>query len=387
MSALATDSPSPPGLRVRPRSGRGALDLGRDAYALLGLVFDASTIEGAAAHLRRCVEHGERCFLSTPNVNFAIAALNDRAFRGSVLQSDFSVADGAPLVALGRWLGLPLPERVAGSDLFAHLRRHGDPARPLKVFFFGGEDGVAAQAAAALEAERGPLRCVGFESPGFGSIESMSGDDVLARINASGADFVVVSLGAKKGQAWILRNRDRLTAPLISHLGAVVNFVAGRVRRAPRWLQALGGEWLWRIGAEPALWRRYAHDGVALLRWLPTVAPTRWRLRKPPPRAPAHFEEDRAHDDRSDFRLHGVWTRADLPPLRQALAVALDSGHDVRFDLSGVDDADAATLAVLAIVDAWQGLPRTIAPPAARLGPRLRDRVRLHGMQYLFEGG
>jgi N-acetylglucosaminyldiphosphoundecaprenol N-acetyl-beta-D-mannosaminyltransferase len=371
-------------LVVRHRVGRPALDLGRDVFALLGLVFDATDVEAAAARLRRLAEDGERCFLSTPNVNFAMAALTDKAFRDSVLQCDFSVADGAPLVALARWLEIPLPGRVAGADLFEHLRRHGDPQRPLKVFFFGGDDGVAARAAAVIEAERGSMRCVGFESPGFGSIESMSSDDRLARINASGADFIVVSLGAIKGQAWIQHNRARLVAPLISHLGAVVNFVAGNVRRAPLWLRGLGIEWLWRIGAEPALWRRYAKDGASLLWWLASVVPERWRLRVAASGAPAQFDADTSDARCVRLHLRGTWSRTDLPPLRAAVATVLNGGRDVRFNVSGLDDADASVLALFALVDAWQGGLRAIEP-GARLAPRLRDRVVLHGMQHLFE--
>ena len=106
--------------------------------------------------------------------------------------------------------------------------------------------------------------CVGFESPGYGDVESMSSPETIQRINAARADFVVVSLGAQKGQAWIVRNRERLSAPVVSHLGAVVNFVAGEVLRAPRWMQRGGMEWAWRILQEPALARRYAKDGFVL---------------------------------------------------------------------------------------------------------------------------
>jgi N-acetylglucosaminyldiphosphoundecaprenol N-acetyl-beta-D-mannosaminyltransferase len=372
-------------LLVRARAGRPALDLGRDVHALLGLVFDATTVDAAAAHLRRCAATGQRCFLSTPNVNFAVAARADPAFRDSVLQSDFSVADGAPLVRLGRWLGLPLAERVAGSDLFERLRHEGDPTRPLKVFFFGGADGVAERAAKVIEADRGPMRCVGFLSPGFGSLEAMSSEDTLARINSAGADFVVVALGAQKGQAWIQRNRARLAAPLVSHLGAVVNFVAGQVRRAPRWVQALGLEWLWRVAEEPALWRRYAGDGLALLHWLASAVPLQWRLRRPANLPAARWTEVRADPAASRFALSGHWTGADLAPLRRAAAAALNEGRELSFELGALDDADSAVLALLALVDAWQVRPRAV-DAQARLQPRLRDRVRLLGMQHLFEG-
>jgi len=87
---------------------------------------------------------------------------------------------------------------------------------------------------------------------------------VLQAINASQADFLVVALGAKKGQAWILHNLEHLQVPVVSHLGAVVNFVAGTVQRAPAAWQRAGLEWLWRIKEEPALFGRYWNDGLAL---------------------------------------------------------------------------------------------------------------------------
>ncbi|WP_312028340.1 WecB/TagA/CpsF family glycosyltransferase [Aquabacterium sp. J223] len=234
---------------------------------LLGLPFHPIDLPGAMAAVRRAARQRQRLFISTPNVNFAVAAAAQPAFRDSVLRSDLSLADGMPLVWLARRLGLPITQRVAGSDLFAALRRPpADGTPPLKVYFFGGPPGVAAQAGERLNAERGGLVCVGHASPGFGSVEAMSAPELIDDINRSGADFLVVALGAQKGQAWILHNLPRLKPPVVSHLGAVVNFVAGAVRRAPPWMQRTGLEWLWRIREEPGLVKRYAGDGLALAR-------------------------------------------------------------------------------------------------------------------------
>ena len=109
----------------------------------------------------------------------------------------------------------------------------------------------------------------------------MSRDHIIDKVNASDADFLAVSLGAKKGQLWLHRNHKRLTIPVRAHLGAAINFQAGTVKRAPTWLRAWGLEWLWRIKEEPHLWRRYAHDGWVLLgliftRVLPLAVANRW---------------------------------------------------------------------------------------------------------------
>ena len=161
----------------------------------------------------------------------------------------------------------------------------------LKVFFFGGEDGVAEQAARKLNDAHAGLICTGSYSPGFGSIESMSTETIINTINQADADFLIVSLGAKKGHKWIQHNRHKLNAPVISHLGAVVNFVAGTVKRSPTVLQRLGLEWLWRIYQEPALYKRYAKDAAVLAKlivkhYYPALKHSR---RYPQPATPGSF--------------------------------------------------------------------------------------------------
>ncbi len=288
---------------------------------LLGLPLDAVTMDETVQRVREAARTRQRLFLSTPNLNFLIGCRHDAAFRQSVIDSDMSVADGMPLVWLSRLLGTPLPERVTGSGLFERLRSDPLPAgeAPLKVYFFGGAPGVAQAASQQLNAMGGGLVCVGHESPGFGSIEDMSSAETLARIDASGADFLVVALGAAKGQAWIQRNRARLQVPVLSHLGAVINFAAGTVSRAPAWMQKTGLEWLWRIKEEPALWRRYWRDGKALLTLLPHAL---W-LRRQARRAPAA-----TLTDDSGFRRLGIEACASL--CRRSCSVATGTDATAR---------------------------------------------------------
>lgn len=238
-------------------------------HDLLGLPVHAVTLDQAVQYIKACALANQRCFFSTPNLNFLIAAQSNEAFRRSVQLSDLSLADGMPLVWLSKILGLPIAERVAGSDVFEALRKAAGP--PLRVYFYGGPPGAASRAMEAINADQdGGLVCVGAQSPGFGSVEELSAPDTIAAINLSGAQFLVVSLGAVKGQAWILHNLGHLEVPVVSHLGAVVNFVAGEVSRAPVFMQKAGLEWLWRIKEEPTLWRRYAGDGIALFKLLVT---------------------------------------------------------------------------------------------------------------------
>ena len=325
-------------------------DFGRDVHCLLGLPVDAVDRQSALQRIRSAAERRSQCFLSTPNVNFLVTARADEGFRRSIVHSDLSVADGMPLVWLAKLLDIPLRERVAGATLFEGLK---EEAGALSVFFFGGRNGAAERAMTRLNQAGKAVTCVGCEFPGFGSVEDMSRPQVIERINAARPDLLVVSLGARKGQAWIERNRHRLEVPVISHLGAVVDFAAGTVARAPAWMQHTGLEWLWRIKEHPELWRRYLRDGAALARLVATrVFPSLWR-RAPARHAPARLEAKEA--SRTFFiRLEGAWRRANLAPLRECLTQASVSGKDVRLDLGRVTYMDSAALGLLMLLEGYQ---------------------------------
>jgi len=342
-SDCASADSSTPGMTHR-------VDFQRDVVCLMGLPFDVTSVDGVVAHLRQAAHEGKRCFVSTPNLNFVMTARSDAAFRDSVLHSDLSLADGMPLVWIARLLGLQLRERVSGADLFEHLASH--VGAPIGVYFFGGQPGAARAAAEKIGQREQGVRSVGFDPAGFGSLDDISTDDHVARINRSDAQFVVVALGAQKGQAWIERNRGRLTAPLICHLGAVVNFVAGSAKRAPTRVQALGLEWLWRIKEEPELWRRYWRDGRQFLvllatQVLPYATLVRW-----------HALTTRDSDDASismvretrgvTLKLRGAWTRQQLQPLRDALArLAASEARELCIDLKEVQWIDSAFIGLM----------------------------------------
>ena len=232
---------------------------------LLGLPFDLVTMEEARERIFHAADTREQLIFATPNVNFAAQAARDPRFREDVLRCDLCLVDGMPLVWLGRLLGIAFTTRVAGSDLLESLLTQPG-RRALRVYFFGGEEGAAEAAARGVNRPGSGLVPAGAYYPGFVGIEQMSSEAIIQAINASGADFLVVALGAAKGHRWIEANRHRLEVPVISHLGAAINFLGDRVRRAPRWLQRIGLEWLWRIRQEPTLFRRYARDAVFLAR-------------------------------------------------------------------------------------------------------------------------
>jgi N-acetylglucosaminyldiphosphoundecaprenol N-acetyl-beta-D-mannosaminyltransferase len=294
----------------------------RQVMGLMGLPMDRLTLQEATDKVRKAARENKRLFLSTPNLNFLMGCQTDLAFRLSVIDSDLSTADGMPLIWMSRWLGAPLPERVTGSTIFEKLENDvlAPGELPLRVYFFGGPDGAAEQAAEKLSKKTKNMVCAGFSSPGFGSVDALSAPHFIDHINASQADILVVAMGAVKGQAWLQKNRAVIHVPVISHLGAVINFAAGTVLRAPLWVQRTGLEWMWRIKEEPALWRRYWQDGLAFgdlfaRQLMPYMVWTWLRKWRPTPQtAQMRFEQD---DERGQVvRLSGAWR-----------AQAVEGGH------------------------------------------------------------
>lgn len=327
-------------------------NLDRKVYCLMGLPFDAVTLAEATEQIRQAAFNRTPCFFSTPNLNFLIAAQSNKSFRESVIKSDLSLADGMPIVWMSKFLSIPITQRVAGSDVFEALRK--SPGRRIKVYFFGGQEGVAERAAQVLNAENGGMECVGFESPGFGSIGEMSSAETIAKINASGAEFLVVSLGAVKGQAWIEHNLAALNVPVVSHLGAVVNFVAGSVRRAPQWMQRIGLEWVWRIAEEPALWKRYLSDCVSLLQFgirLVFLSIVDFLFKKRMDNSLPSLEIRQVQDQNHLLiTVVGAGVNKNLMSFKEYLRQYVNQKIDISIDINKVSDADSGFLGVLSLI-------------------------------------
>lgn len=329
----------------------------RNVFCILGVPIDAVSLNEAVSVVTNAIERRTKCFLSTPNVHFLLQSQTDESFRRSLINSDLVVADGMPLIWLARLLKIPLPQRVSGSDLFEKLRTLPS-RRPIRVFFFGGNPGIAQRASEKLGAGAGGMCSVGFEYPGFGAANELGDPDTIGHINASAADLLVVALGAAKGQAWIDAHRHELNVPVVCHLGAVINFVAGTVRRAPRWMQQLGLEWCWRISQEPSLWRRYLQDGVWLLglilgRVFPDALNIRWSKPSEAELAAATvFIDDSATARR--VRLTGAWCRHNLSGRRKYLVDTVNGKDRIELDLSEVTHLDSALIGTIFLMEKLQ---------------------------------
>jgi N-acetylglucosaminyldiphosphoundecaprenol N-acetyl-beta-D-mannosaminyltransferase len=288
-----------------------------------------------------------------------------------------------PLIWIAKLLRVPISERVAGSDLFGRLKAAAGKSRQLRIFLLGGADGVAEAVCKKLNAERCGLQCVGVLNPGFGNIDEMSSTPIIDAINSSQADLLAVFFGAQKAQAWLMLNHRRLTTPVRAQFGATINFEAGTVKRAPRFMRSTGFEWLWRIKEEPYLWRRYWGDGKALLKLLltcvlPLTIDARFRRRKP-----SHLSiEVEEGPNVLTVRLLGDAVAQNVNEAISHIRPALNSGKPVRLDISKVRSIDPRMFGLLLMVKkslASHGLHMSFVG----VSPELRRVFRLNRFEFL----
>ncbi len=189
----------------------------------------------------------------TVNPEFVVQAQHDLVFRQILNRASLAIPDGGGLIKAARWLGQPpIPERVAGVDLVEALARLS-AEKGYRLYFLGGQPGVAEKAIAVLCKRYPQCVVVGHYA---GSPQAEEEDDIVARIVATQPDIIFVAYGAPNQDKWIARNMYRLPASVLIGVGGSFDFLSGHTQRAPRWIQQRNLEWLHRFISQPTRWRR-----------------------------------------------------------------------------------------------------------------------------------
>ena len=242
---------------LRPR-----VDLG-------GVLVDQVDLQSALERVRRFLPVGTQARrphqIVTVNLDFISIAHDNSTFQQLLNQADLAVADGMPLVWLSRLKGIPLPQRVAGVDLFDECcALAAEEGRG--VFLLGAAPGVADKAAERLKERYPGLLVVGTYAPPRGPMTRKENERIVRMVRRAAPDFLFVALGAPRQDLWIRENMERLNVPVAMGVGCVFDLFAGAVNRAPEWMQRSGLEWAFRLGQEPTrLWRRYLLNDLPVL--------------------------------------------------------------------------------------------------------------------------
>lgn len=225
-------------------------------YPVLGSPIAATSIPEVLQLVDGWVERREHRDVHFCTTDTLLQCVDDPKMAAVMKTAGLAVPDGMPLVWLGRHQHQRV-SRVYGPDLMLALCEHGQ-ARGYRHFFYGGTPEVLELLELKLQARFPRLRSVGHYAPPFRSLTPAEEEEVLAQINASGADIVWCGLGTPRQDFWVAKYRDRLQAPVLLAVGAAFNFHSGQVRQAPRWMMRTGLEWIFRLVMEPRrLWRRY----------------------------------------------------------------------------------------------------------------------------------
>ena len=210
--------------------------------------------------------------VATLNVDFVANAVSGWPFGGNdelwgyLKTADLVTADGMPIVLLSKLMRNPLPERVTGADMVPAIC-HRCAEEGLSVYVLGGDKDIVEAAFEKLREINGrEVRIAGID-PAFIKLDQDQ-PEIVDRINAAKPDVLFVALGNPKQELWMGRNRAKLDVGVMIGVGGTFNFIAGKVKRAPKWMQRCGLEWIYRILQEPGrLWRRYAY-GLFKFSWL-----------------------------------------------------------------------------------------------------------------------
>ncbi|HEY4374008.1 MAG TPA: WecB/TagA/CpsF family glycosyltransferase [Burkholderiales bacterium] len=175
--------------------------------------------------------------------------------------ADLSVPDGMPVAWMLRKLGFASQPRLNGPDLMWRYCRLAE-REGTTIFLYGNRDSVLEILRARLQGAFPRLRVAGMIAPPYRPLTEAEDEEVVARINDSGAGVVFVSLGCPKQEMWMAQHRTRIHAVQIG-VGAAFDYHAGTLKRAPLWMQRHGLEWLHRLCTEPRrLWRRYFYTNA-----------------------------------------------------------------------------------------------------------------------------
>jgi N-acetylglucosaminyldiphosphoundecaprenol N-acetyl-beta-D-mannosaminyltransferase len=188
----------------------------------------------------------------TVNTEFVMAAQKNSEFRQTINTATLAVADGIGVVWATRFVGFPTPERITGTDTLVALAKRC-AEKGYRLYLLGAAPGIAEQAGERLQSLAPGLPIAGAYA---GSPAPSEEDALIERIHAANADILCVAYGAPAQDLWIYRNLSRLPAAIAVGVGGAYDFLSGRQRRAPRAMQRMGLEWLYRLYREPWRWKR-----------------------------------------------------------------------------------------------------------------------------------
>ena len=231
---------------------------------ILGTNINVTNMDDTIAYLTDNLEELKGDYICVSNVHTTVMAYRDKAYRRVQNSAAMALPDGQPLSIVSRRRGFFEARRVPGPDLMPAILDLSQETG-YRHYFYGSTDATLTALRAALLRRYPKLQIAGMYSPPFRELTKEEDEEIVGRINDSGADFVWVALGAPKQEWWMYEHRHRVKAVMLG-VGAAFDFTAGTVKRAPMWMQRLCLEWVFRILRDPKrMLPRYLNTNFAFL--------------------------------------------------------------------------------------------------------------------------
>lgn len=225
------------------------------SVTILGTKVDTLTAGEVVEQVGEFVRSNDPHYIVTPNPEILVRAFHDPEFQAVINHADIAVPDGVGLMLAARLTGKRIPQRIPGSDLVYRIAERAAEEN-WSIYLLGGEGSTPAQAAQRLRREFPALRIAGVSNAKIADPKHPP-VELIESIQASHADILFVGLGAGKQEFFIYHSLDRLPrVRLAVGVGGSLDFLAGRVPRAPQPVRSLGLEWLYRLIRQPSRWRR-----------------------------------------------------------------------------------------------------------------------------------
>ena len=212
------------------------------------------------------LQHGGVVF--TPNVNHIMLLQKEREFHSVYQKASYKVCDSKIVLYASHFLNNPIKEKIAGSDLFPAFCKHYQHDKNVKIFLLGSQQKIVETAQSKINARIERNIVIAAHSPSFGFEKNeQECQEIINLINSSEATVLAIGVGAPKQEMWIDKYKEKLPkVTTFLAIGATIDFEAGHVKRAPRWMSEVGLEWLYRLMKEPKrLLRRYLFDAIPFL--------------------------------------------------------------------------------------------------------------------------
>ena len=210
----------------------------------------------------------EKTMTVTPNLDFFRIAYKNLEVRNVINAASFSTVDGKPVLWIAKWLKIKdLKYKISGSDLGMSVLKMMDE-NGFSIFLFGGKPGVAEKAIERINIDYPNVKIAGFLTPEMGYEKNRDLClEYISQINAAKPDVVFLCTGSPKTEIFFEEYRDTFAPSCYFSLGATIDFIAGSIKRAPKWMSKIGLEWLYRLFSDfRRLFKRYWLDGWFLIK-------------------------------------------------------------------------------------------------------------------------